>query len=116
MADHLVSLKRTKQEKKGNSDGAVAVGGSHDDFPYGTSISLDGESLKKLGITTLPQVGDELIVASVGRVTSVSERSDSNRKTRNVTIQLERMDIGPLKSPKAGTSEDAISDAISRET
>lgn len=112
MADHLVSMKRTKSEKKGrNSDHAVGLG-DRDDFPFGLSIDLNDESLKKLGMSKLPQVGDELIVAGIGRVTSVSERSDSNRKTRNVSIQLEQLDVGPLKVGGPKTAEDAVSEAV----
>ena len=105
----LVNMKRTKKDRK-NSDHAIS---SDEDFPFGLSISLDDESLAKLGIKTLPEVGEEMIVAGVGKVQSVSERSEANRKSRNVTIQLEQLEVGPLKADtKPQTAEDAVSAAI----
>lgn len=109
MADHLVSMKRTRKDKK-NSGHEISTSG--EDFPFGLSLNLDDESLAKLGITKLPGVGEEMIVAGIGKVESVSERSDSNRKSRNVTIQLEKLAIGPLKSSGPSTAEDAVSEAI----
>lgn len=110
MADHLVSLKRTKKDKKHNSDHAISS--ERNDFPFGLSISLDDETLDKLGITKLPKVGSDMIVAGVGVVESISERSDKNRKSRNVTIQLTKLAVGPLKAGNAETAEDAVSAAI----
>lgn len=111
MALHgLVSMKRTKKDrKKHNSEHAI---GDESKFPFGLSISLDDESLEKLGIKTLPKVGEAMIVAGVGKVESVSERSTARNSSRNVTIQLERMEVGPLAGGKAKTAEDAVSEAI----
>lgn len=108
MSDHLVSVKRTKKDKK-NSDHAISSDSS--DFPFGLSISLDDETLDKLGITTLPKVGSDMIVAGVGVVESISERSDKNRKSRNVQIQLTKLAVGPLKAEKAAKVETAV-DAV----
>ncbi len=106
----LKSMKRTKKDRE-NSDHAGAIGESK--FPFGLSINLDDESLSKLGMTKLPAVGEEMIVAGVGKVESVSERSDSNRKSRNVTIQLEQLEVGPLKAGKSiKTATDAVTEAI----
>lgn len=110
MALHgLVSMKRTKKDKKRhNSDHAV---GSEESFPHGLTLFLDDESLTKLGIKELPAVGKEMIVVGVGKVESVSksERSGSRGVDRNVSIQLEKLEVGPFK---AETAEDAVSAAI----
>ncbi len=114
MALHnLVSMKRTKKDKKRhNSDHAISESG--EDFPFGLAISLDDESLTKLGIKDLPAVGTAMIVVGVGKVESVSERSDERRVSRNVRIQLEKLEVGPLKAGKLGpeTAVDAVSKAI----
>lgn len=110
MADHLVSLKRTKKDKKQNSD-EVATS-SHEDFPFGLSINLDDETLGKLGITKLPKVGSDMIVAGIGVVESISERSDKNKKSRNVQIQLTKLSVGPLKASKPETAVDAVTAGI----
>ena len=110
---NLVSMKRTKKDKKRhNSDHVV---GSEESFPYGLAISLDDESLSKLGIKDpLPGVGEEYIVVGVGKISSVSKNSSERRVSRNVTIQLEKLEVGPLKAGKLGpeTAVDAVSKGI----
>lgn len=103
----LTSVKNTKADKK--RDRGEAAISSHDDFPYGLSITLEDSTLKKLGITKLPQVGDDMKIAAVGSVTSVNEHQSTRRKNRSVSIQIERLDVQPTKKP---TAEDAVSDAI----
>ncbi len=108
---NLVSMKRTKKDKKShNSDHAV---GTEEDFPFGLAVSLDDESLTKLGIKELPPVGEVMIVVGIGKVESVSERSDERRVSRNVRIQLEKLEVGPLKAGKLGTKATAV-DAVSK--
>lgn len=102
----LVSMKRTKKDKKHNSDHAI---GTEESFPFGLSISLDDESLTKLGIKELPAVGKVMIVVGVGKVESVSKSSNERRVSRNVTIQLEKLEVRPFKKD---TAEDAVSAAI----
>ena len=103
----LVSMKRTKKDKT-NTDHAI----DESKFPYGLSISLDDESLSKLGIKTLPPVGEAMIVVGIGKVESVSERSDQRRSSRNVTIQLEELEVGAVEDGSAKTAEDAVTEAI----
>jgi len=109
MALHgLVSMKRTKKDKsRHNSDHAIG----EENFPFGLTLSLDDESLTKLGIDELPAVGEELIIVGVGKVDSVSKSERDNRRgvSRNVSIQLEKLEVGPFK---AKTAEDAVSAAI----
>jgi hypothetical protein len=106
-------MKRTKQDRKRNRDECAIS--DQESFPYGLRISLDDESLSKLGIKELPGVGEAYIVVGVGKVSSVSENSNERRTNRNVSIQLEKLEVGPLKSGKLGpikTAEDAVTAAI----
>ncbi len=107
MALHgLVSMKRTKKDKKReNTDHAIG----ENSFPFGLTVSLDDESLTKLGIKDLPAVGTEMIVVGVGKVESVSKSSNERRVSRNVSIQLEKLEVRPFKK---ATAEDAVSAAI----
>ena len=110
---NLVSMKRTKKDKKRhNSD--HAIGSNEASFPFGLTISLDDESLTKLGIDELPAVGEEWIVLGIGKVDSVSKSSNERRVSRNVSIQLEKLEVGPLKAGKLApkTAEDAVTEAI----
>jgi len=104
----LVSMKRTKQDKK-RANAEHTVG--EEAFPFGLTISLDDDSLTKLGIDELPAVGEEWIVVGIGKIDSVSknERDNSRGVNRNVSIQLQKLEVGPLE---AKTATDAVSAAI----
>lgn len=110
MALHnLVSMKRTKKDRKHNSDHVIS---EESQFPFGLSITLDDESLTKLGIKTLPSVGEVMIVVGIGKVESVSERSDQRKSTRSVSIQLEKLEVAPFADKTIKTIKTAV-DAVS---
>ena len=102
----LTDMKQSKREAKKNHE----VCSDSPRFPYGLDLDLDTESLEKLGITDLPEVGSEMIVVAVGVVTSArtNERAEG-KANRNITIQLQKLEVGPLEE---STAEDAISKAI----
>ncbi len=109
MSQHLVDMRRSKKERKLNE---AAISSDQPAIPYGLSITLDDKSLDKLGFKTLPNVGDRMVVAAIGRVESVSERTSERTKDRDVHIQLEKLDVSPVPARKAKTAEDAVSEAI----
>jgi len=78
-------------------------------YPYGLQIELNDDSLTKLGMTDLPSVGEEMIVVGVAKVTSVSQRDSGQNKTRNVSLQLEAMEVGPVNEK---TMVDAVNAAV----
>lgn len=104
----LTNMKRSKKERKN-----AEVAFDEPQFPFGLSITLDDESLSKLGIKALPAVGEQMIVVGVGPVESVSqnERSGSKRN-RSVTIQLEQLEVGAVDDDSINSAEDAVSAAI----
>lgn len=103
----LTSMKLSKREAKGDSP----VAESRPRFPYGLSINLDDDSLTKLGISTLPEVGAEMLVVGVGIVESVNEHKRQSGSDRNISIQLQKLEVGPLKESTAvGAIDDALKD------
>jgi len=56
-------------------------------YPWGLSISLDNDTLEKLGLE-LPKVGSELLLAAKVTVTSVSANEGSEGVYRNVSLQI----------------------------
>lgn len=89
----LVSMKTTPM-KKSKKKGAVAMPSNpHDDFPYGTRLELDHETLKKLGHTSLPKVGDKFHLRAKAKVTSASEHSHEGDEgsRRSVSLQITHM-------------------------
>ena len=109
MSGHLIDMRRSKKERK---SAEAAVSNDQPAIPYGLSITLDDESLDKLGFKKLPAVGDRMVVAAIGRVESVSERTDARETDRDVRIQLEKLDVSPVPARKVKTAEDAVSEAI----
>lgn len=73
-------------------------------YPYGLTLYLDDDTLKKLGITDLPKVGTVMQAQITVNVTSISQRSTQSGKdgeaTRScVDLQITDMDIAvPGKS------------------
>lgn len=92
----LTDMKRTKQERKArDSEMKASLPGSEDSYPYGLSVHLDHESLGKLGVDKLPNVGDKLHLHAHAHVTEVREENrEGGKKHRHVTLQLRKMALG----------------------
>lgn len=83
----LTSMKRSKSD---NSETELEA----PEYPYGLSISLDDESMNKLGLGELPAVGDEMMVMAKVKVQSASESEyEGEGKSRNVTFQITDMGL-----------------------
>ena len=85
----LVDIAYTPKERK--EEAAEMASGKYKgpEYPYGLSITLNEETLAKVGIEELPRVGDEMRIEAVAKVTSVSMRSDkSDEDERCVSLQI----------------------------
>ena len=109
MSDHLVNMRLSKKQ---SDEGAAISSPKGPQFPYGLQISLNEDSLKKLGFDELPAVGTEMIVVGVGKVTRASENRSQDGIHRDVSIQLERIEIEPLDDGSDHTAVEAVSKAI----
>ena len=96
----LVDLKR----KMGNTEpccGTSKPGKNEMSYPYGTSLSLDKSSLKKLGITIDSyKIGDTVEVVGKGKITSISSSANENNDNQDLSIQITNLGISPAKSGK----------------
>lgn len=109
MATKLIDVKFTKAEAK--AEAAEYTGSDGPEYPWGLEIRLEDETLTKLGITDLPDVGDEFRVVCVVRVDSVSQsQMASGRQDRCVCLQITQMGLEaedgaaaapPAPAPKA---------------
>ena len=88
----MVSLKRTKAEKKENGGGPVPSN-IDPDYDYGTRISLNKTSLDKLGIDTLPKVGEKLHIDAMVEVVSISSNASKDSNSKSVEFQITDMKI-----------------------
>jgi hypothetical protein len=86
----LVSLQLTKKEAK---DEATMVP-DEPRYPWGTSLHLDEDELKKLGIEEMPSVGTEFPITAVAKVTGTSERETQDGSRATLDLQIVKMALG----------------------
>lgn len=88
MPEKLVSLKidRSEREKR-YADAVIAPDAA--EYPWGLSITLDNETLEKLGIDKLPKVEASVTLEARAKVTSVSSNESTHSgKSRSVSLQI----------------------------
>ena len=61
-------------------------------YPWGLSVTLDDEAIKKLGIETLPEAGESMLLEAKVKVTSASSTdTEGGGKRRSVSLQIVEM-------------------------
>ena len=110
MATKMIDMKRTAAERKARDKMYEGkIGG--EDYPYGLGVSLDHDSLTKLGIHDLPKVGSKIMLHAHAHVKSAREESrEGGQKTRHVELELRHMNVegGKPGAPKKDTSEEGM--------
>lgn len=97
----MPNLKMTKQEAKDEYGGSCVPSDSDlPIYPYGLTLYLDDDTLKKLGITDLPKVGSTMLAQITVSVTGTSQRATQSGKEGEtmrtcVDLQITDMDIAP---------------------
>ena len=89
-SSELVSLKKTKAEKKTGPQLASVPGGG-DDYSYGTRLSLGKDELEKLGIKDMPKVGTKFKLEAECEVVSVSANAGKDHDSRDLGLQITAM-------------------------
>jgi len=106
----LTDMKLPKRTK--NSHAEVACDSPDEPrYPYGLEISLDNDAIKKLGIE-LPEAGEQFIVLGVGPVVRVSQTDNKRGKDRSLSIQLQKIEVGPVSTGDIKNAVDAVSAGI----
>lgn len=99
----MANLALTKEEAK-DQYGIEPSDETLPKYPYGLSIYLDDDVLKKLGMTDLPKVGTSMPATITVMVTGTSQRATQSSKDGEqmrtcVDLQITDMDITmPTKS------------------
>lgn len=88
----MVDMARTPAEIKARNK-PMDVVSSGEKYGYGLSICLDSDALKKLGVTDLPEVGDEFHIIAIGKVTSTSKNASESNDSSRVEIQITNMAV-----------------------
>lgn len=92
----LIDMALTTEEAKkedcciGSSDGDDA---NRPKYPYGLSLNLDAVTMKKLGITEMPKVGEPMHLMAVVEVCSTSQYENQGGSEMNVSLQITKLDL-----------------------
>lgn len=102
----MANLQLTKEEAK--EEMGEMCGGDMPMFPCGTSLYLDDDTLKKVGLTELPKVGTSMPGQVVMKVTGTSQRAymdkDGKEEMRTcVDLQITDMELAPPTKTAAQT-------------
>jgi|HigsolmetaAR201D_1030396.scaffolds.fasta_scaffold25441_1 hypothetical protein len=101
----LVSMKRTKQEKKAANKAIMPA--EADSYPYGLRISLDDDALQKLGLK-LPKVGERFHIEAVAEVCSTSAHESSDHTDRRMELQIQKLGL----TKEARSMQEAVEEGI----
>lgn len=100
----MTDLRRTPAEKA--EEVAEMMPTSVPDYPYGTSISFDNDTLEKIGLEVSDvEVGDVIEIHGFAKITSVSERDDAsepNGKCCRVEAQITHLATGDSEEEPSG--------------
>jgi hypothetical protein len=97
-----MSMINMKQQPK-REEMAGAIESDEPRYPYGLCISLGKEELTKLGITSLPKVGSEMLIHAKSVVKSTSAY-DTQGEGQDMRVELQITDMG------IGQTENATND------
>jgi len=86
-----VNMALTKSEKSDRKKETVLS--EAPEFPFGLSVHLDNDSLEKLNVEELPEVGSEFFMNTTVKVTSVSEHETDEGASRSVSLQITEMEL-----------------------
>lgn len=87
----MINLKLAK--KKGNSAKEATIGYEQEDYPYGTRLSFEKESLKKLGKSVTDfEIGDLVTVVAKAKVIELSQHQ-GNRDSERVELQVTDIEL-----------------------
>ncbi len=88
----LIDMKRQSETE----DSTMLSPKTQDEYPWGLRISLDDETLTKLGMAELPKIGAEYKLVALACVVSISQNESSEGKpSRHVELQIEQMMLMP---------------------
>lgn len=90
----LVDLKLSPADKKSEMEERMAGPDAMPDYPYGMCLMIDKDELDKLGMTELPEVGDELNITAIAKVTQVRQSAvEGQDDESSISIQIMKMEL-----------------------
>lgn len=100
----MTSMVLTPDEAKEEMGCSVPSDNDTPRYPYGLSLYLDDETLAKLGITAMPDVGTKLRLVAQVDVTGNSQRQTQDGKDVSMDLQITDMELTAVQAePSAAT-------------
>lgn len=101
----LINMQNTPAEAKEQ----VNPGAGTPKYPWGLSLSLNGDSLDKLGVKTLPAVGTEVTIVARACVSNTSEYSTEGAGSESsMGLQITDLQIDGLDADLFGRAAEML--------
>jgi len=95
---NLINMQLPREERE-DHDAICCDAGDAPRYPYGLCLQLDDKTLEKLGISTLPQVGTELVLMARVKVTTTGQYETQEGSDNNVSLQITDMALDGGQRP-----------------
>lgn len=92
---NLIDMKLSQDEAK-EMDCSVGCLSSEDGgpkYPWGLILSLDDDTLRKLGVSELPKVGQQMHLMAVVEVCTTSQHANQEGTDKCVSLQITQMGL-----------------------
>jgi len=96
---NLVSMKMSPAEAKKSYEPTMMT--DKPEYPYGLCIHLNEESIAKLGLKSLPDAGETLLLMAKVQVSSVSMRDTQEGQDRCLDLQITELALAEDKTQKS---------------
>ena len=99
-------MKSMKMSKKEMTKMEPTVAEDKAEYPYGLRLNLDHETMKKLGMMSMPEMGKAMILHARVEVTDMHESASQGDKEpyRSMTLQITDMEL-EAEPEKKSTAE-----------
>jgi hypothetical protein len=95
----MASMEKSQVQKVENQ----AVACEPEKYPYGLRIHLDHETVKKLGLKTLPGVKQKFYIEAMAEVCDVHAHESEGEERISIGLQICEMGMEPEKKMSAST-------------
>lgn len=103
----LISMENTAKEAA--AEVAAPAPSDGPKYPWGLCITLNDDTLEKLGVKTLPAAGTTVTIIAKAQVTSTSERQTEGDGTKqSMDLQITDMQVDGLERDVFGRAADLL--------
>lgn len=102
----MINLELSKTEKK-KMNQPMEASLSGEEYPYGTRLRFENESIQKIAVLKDIKAGTMLDIKAIGKVIEVRITDQEKGKNyENVEIQIQKVDIGKANEAEESFKED----------